>query len=116
MSERNEPSMLWPTYALRAWLTALIGQMERAKDDIEKRLEAHEKELARLRGQKERSAIVITSLREAIGAVDGVLHRTRDTELNRDSESAERTDHDPSKPESRKLNATGHEKPGSGKH
>lgn len=84
MDERNETSMLWPTYALRAWLTTLIGSMERAKDDIEKRVAAYEKEIARLRGQHERSSIVITSLREAIGAVDSVLRRSRDTERHRE--------------------------------
>jgi hypothetical protein len=115
MTERYDATMLWPTYALRAWLTTLIGQMERAKDDLEARAEAYEKELARLRGQKERSAIVITSLREAIGAVDGVLRRTRDSEVHHDRERAEGKEHDPSEEASRKPNAPAHGKPGLGK-
>src|SRR4051812_13532284 len=80
MADPNVQNMLWPTYALRAWLTALLGQMERASDDVDTRVEAHEKEIARLRAQKQRSAVVITSLREALGSVDTVLRRTRDSE------------------------------------
>jgi len=86
MNEHSERSMLWPTYALRAWLTTLVGSMERAKDDIEKQVEGYEKEIARLRGQRERCEIVLTSLREAVGAVDSVLRRSRDVELHNEHE------------------------------
>jgi hypothetical protein len=85
--------MLWPTYALRAWMTALLGQMERARDDLDARIEAQEKEIARLRAQKERSNIVITSLREALGSVDHVLRRTRDSETQPEQERARKQDH-----------------------
>lgn len=115
MTEPKDATMLWPTYALRAWMTALLGQMERAKDELETRAEAYEKELARLRGQKERSAIVITSLREALGAVDGVLRRTRDAEVIHDRERAEGKENDPFEGASRKPNAPAHGKPGLGK-
>jgi hypothetical protein len=86
MPEANSQSAHWPTYALRAWMTALLGQMERARDDLDTRVEAHEKELARLRAQKERSNVVIASLREAIASVDNVLRGTRDSELHLEQE------------------------------
>ena len=86
MTEPSAPTMLWPTYALRAWLTALLGQLERAGADIDARLEDHENAMKRLRAQKERSAIVINSLREAIGGVDTVLRETRDAAARTESE------------------------------
>lgn len=86
MINANPQSAHWPTYALRAWMTALLGQMERARDDLDTRIEAQEKELARLQTQKERSKVVIDSLREAVGAVDNVLRTTRDSELQREQE------------------------------
>jgi hypothetical protein len=86
MTDANPKSAHWPTYALRAWMTALLGQMERARDDLDTRIEAHEKELARLHTQKERSRVVIDSLRDAVGAVDNVLRTARDSELQREQE------------------------------
>ena len=80
----------WPTYALRAWMAALLGQMERARDALDTRVETQEKELARLRAQKERSNVVITSLHEALASVDNVLRRTRDTDVQREQEQARR--------------------------
>ena len=79
MAEQQATQTLLPTYALRAWLTALVGQMEHASADLESQVESHEKEIARLRAQMHRSTIVVTALHEAINAVDGVLRRTRDT-------------------------------------
>jgi C4-type Zn-finger protein len=78
--------MLWPTYALRAWLTALLGLMERAKAELDTRIEYHEKEIGRLRAQIERSGTVITSLQEAIKSVDNVLRRTRDQQAKSEVE------------------------------
>jgi hypothetical protein len=78
MAERDE-AKLWPTYALRAWLAALLGQLERAGADLDDRVDYHTKEIAHLRARKERSVTVITSLREAIGGVDNVLREERDT-------------------------------------
>lgn len=101
MNEHNERSMLWPTYALRAWLATLVGSMERAKDDIEKRVEAYEKEIARLRGQRERCEIALTSLHEAVGAVDGVLRSRRDVDLHRAREGASDTKSGERKPDKR---------------
>jgi septal ring factor EnvC (AmiA/AmiB activator) len=80
MAQGEPPTTHWPTYALRAWLTALLGQMERAGGDLEKRVEYHEQEIARLRAQMHRSSTVVTALREAIASVDDVLRRTRDSE------------------------------------
>jgi chromosome segregation ATPase len=82
-------SMLWPTYALRAWLTALLGQVERSRAEIDTRVEYHEKEIAHLQAQKQRSGPVIESLREAIGSVDDVLRRTRDTEIESERSRSE---------------------------
>jgi hypothetical protein len=89
MSEREASKMLWPTYALRAWLSALLDATERARDAVDTQTEYHEKEIARLRAQKERSGPVIASLREAIQAVDGVLRRVRDTDPPKESERPE---------------------------
>jgi septal ring factor EnvC (AmiA/AmiB activator) len=54
--------------------------MERAGGDLEKRVEYHEQEIARLRAQMHRSSTVVIALREAIASVDDVLRRTRDSE------------------------------------
>jgi septal ring factor EnvC (AmiA/AmiB activator) len=80
MSVHEDSTKHWPTYALRAWLTALLGQMERARTELDVRLEHHEKEIARLRAQIQRSDTVLTALREAVGSVDNVLRRTRDSD------------------------------------
>jgi hypothetical protein len=83
MTER-EASKHWPTYALRAWMTALLGQLGRADAELNARVESHEKEIARLRAQMQRSSTVITALREAIGSVDNVLRSTLDTDAESD--------------------------------
>jgi hypothetical protein len=80
MTEREAATKLWPTYALRVWMTTLLRYTERASDDLDARIEFHEKEIARLRAQKERCSIVITAIGEAIGSVDKVLRRIRDTD------------------------------------
>jgi len=82
------PASLWPTYALRAWLSALLLQTQQAETDIQQRIEGHEKEIDRLRAQIKRSAPVITSLSDAIGKVDEVLKRKLDTELPKDRPKA----------------------------
>ena len=91
MAQGEPPTTHWPTYALRAWLTALLGQLERAGSDLEKRVEYHEQEIARLRAQMHRSSTVVVALREAIASVDDVLRRTRDSEAEQQRrESRER--------------------------
>jgi hypothetical protein len=90
MTEREASTMLWPTYALRAWLTALLGQIERARAEIDARVEDHEKEIARLRAQMQRSGPIITSLSAAIESVDNVLRRTRDTYIEGESGQSHR--------------------------
>jgi septal ring factor EnvC (AmiA/AmiB activator) len=85
MSKDEDLKMLLPTYALRAWLTALLGATERAREELNSRVESHEKEIARLRAQMQRSGTVITSLRAAIESVDNVLRRTRDVDVKRES-------------------------------
>jgi hypothetical protein len=79
---------LWPTYALRAWLSALLLQTQQAEAEIQQRIEGHEREIDRLRVQIKRSAPVITSLGDAIGKVDEVLRRKLDTELPKERPKA----------------------------
>jgi len=83
--DEEDLKMLSPTFALRAWLAALLGATERAREELNSRVESHEKEIARLRAQMQRSGTVITSLRAAIGSVDNVLRRTRDVDVKSDS-------------------------------
>lgn len=82
MSERDNPAVLWPTYALRAWLSALVSEIRRSQLEVDARIEHCEKEIGRLQKQKERSTKVVESLRESIGMVDNVLRRVRDTEVD----------------------------------
>jgi hypothetical protein len=93
MNERETPAAAWPTYALRAWLTALLGQTQRNRIEVDARIEHNEKEIVRLRKQKERSAVVIESLRESIAIVDSVLRRTRDVNIpEKETEGAREMD------------------------
>jgi hypothetical protein len=63
--------------------------MERAGDTLDDRVEYHTKEIARLRAQRERSATVVTSLREAISGVDNVLRQELDTADERPKKEAD---------------------------
>lgn len=81
MSETDATRTIWPSYALRAWLGALLSQTSRARENLETRIDAAEKEVARLRRQHERSGSVIESLQVAISHVDARLRQIRDTEL-----------------------------------
>ena len=110
ITEREASTMLLPTYALRAWLTALLGQLERARSDIDARVEYHEKEIARLQAQMQRSNTVITALNEAIGSVDNVLRRTRDTDVKSESGQS-RTEAQEQAQMSKKLAAAPSDKP-----
>ena len=80
MSE-HDSGRLWPTYALRAWLAALLAQTRRLSERLEKRIGMSERLIARWRGQLERSHVVIRSLEEALGSVDNVLRHHRDAEI-----------------------------------
>jgi hypothetical protein len=80
MKERQNPAALWPTYALRAWLAALVSETRRAQLELDAKVEHYEKEIARLQKQKERSSKVIEALRESMETVDNLLRRVRDTE------------------------------------
>ena len=84
MNERDNPAVLWPTYALRAWLTALLAETRRSRLELDARVEHYEKEIARIAKQKERSERVVESLLEAIVIVDNVLRGVRDTEVRRE--------------------------------
>lgn len=110
---QHEASKLWPTYALRAWLTAMLGQLERADAELNARVEYHEKEIARLRTQMQRSSTVIMALQEAIGSVDNVLRRTRDTDVKSDGGQGTAEAKEPSQGptrEPKKPRSTDHEK------
>lgn len=73
-------NVLWPTYALRAWLEALSGEIRRAREDLENRINLAEKEVARLRRLHERAGNVIESLQQSISKVDMRLHQLGDSE------------------------------------
>ena len=81
MSEFDASKAIWPSYALRAWLAALLTQMHRAQTELENRINTTEKELARLRRQHERAGAVIQSLQGATGKVDARLRQILDTEV-----------------------------------
>ena len=72
---------LWPTYALRSWLTALLTQTVQAETQIKQRIEDLEAEARRLREQLERATPVIDQLHQSIGKVDDALRRLRDADL-----------------------------------
>jgi len=80
MTEQERFKGLWPTYALRAWLTALVTQVRTSRDDVAAQIGHFEHEIARLRGQLERSDEVMRSLGEVIELVDDRLRRVRDSE------------------------------------
>jgi hypothetical protein len=88
MSEQTTPSVpaldatrsSWPTYALRAWLTAMLTQTLQAEIQIKHRIEDIEIEAARLRAQLARATPVIESLQQSIRKVDDVLRHRRDVD------------------------------------
>ncbi len=80
MSDHDAANM-WPTFALRAWLAALLAQTRRVSERLEKQIGLHERMIARLREKIERSHTVVRSLEEALGTVDNVLRRVRDSEM-----------------------------------
>lgn len=80
MSEQEQPKGLWPTYALRAWLTSLVAQVRSSRSEAVAQIEHHEVEVARLKRQLERSDEVLRSLDEVTGLVDERLRRVRDSE------------------------------------
>jgi hypothetical protein len=90
MNVRENPAALWPTYAMRAWLAALVAETRRSQLELDARIEHFEKEVARLQKQKERSRKVVESLNESIGIVDNVLRRVRDTEVDEHSYKEDR--------------------------
>ncbi len=91
MNEKIDvPKTLWPTYALRAWLTALLAQTQHGVEELDTRRAGFELEIARLRSQRERSEKVIHSLQQAVERVDIVLRRARDTTVVFGVEAPER--------------------------
>lgn len=90
-AEAAAAGSLWPTYALRAWLGALLVQTHQAETEAHRLIETHEREIDRLRAQIKRSGPVIKSLNDAIGMVDEVLRRKRDNETGHER-SAQRAE------------------------
>ncbi len=80
MSDHNN-GKLWPTFAFRAWLAALLSQTRRVHERLETRIQLHERIVTRLREKVERSHAVAHSLEEALEAVDNVLRHVRDAEI-----------------------------------
>src|ERR1700735_5541188 len=80
MSQQEPPKGVWPTYALRAWLTSLVAQVRSSRSEAVAQIEHHEVEIARLRRQLERSDEVLLQLDEVTGLVDDRLRRVRDVE------------------------------------
>ena len=66
--------MLWPTYELRAKLTALLEHLHAASAPG----------MALSRNQADRAAKVMRSLKDLIGRVDSVLRHVRDTGMMHD--------------------------------
>ena len=81
IGEVHATEQLWPSYALRAWLGALLSQIRRVHAGVEKRIDLHERIIARLREKLERSHSVIRALEESLERVDGALRNVRDSEI-----------------------------------
>jgi hypothetical protein len=79
-SEVEQAKGLWPTYALRAWLTSLVAQVRSSRSEAVAQVDHHEVEIARLRRQIERSDEVLSQLDDVIELVDARLRRVRDSE------------------------------------
>jgi hypothetical protein len=96
MSETDVTRTIWPIYALRAWLGALLSQIRRAREDLEARIEIAEKEVARLRRQHERAGPIIQALQDVVELVDARLRQIRDADFARSPEKhAAPTDNEP---------------------
>jgi hypothetical protein len=77
----HDAGKIWPTFAFRAWLAALLAQTRNVHERLEKRIGWHERIIAHLREKVERSRSVIRSLEEALEKVDRTLQRVRDSEI-----------------------------------
>jgi hypothetical protein len=111
MSDHEEGN-LWPTFALRAWLAALLAQTRRTGERLEKQIGLYERMIARLREKIERSHKVVRSLEEALGSVDNVLRRVRDSEILEEHQRAGEAERE-SGPEGKKPTEQTHGRPGS---
>jgi septal ring factor EnvC (AmiA/AmiB activator) len=73
----------YPTYALRAWLTALLAQTRTAQVEMEANIRNHESEIERLRQHLAHAGEVLKSLENSIERVDSALQKQRDIDMNR---------------------------------
>lgn len=81
---------LYPTYALRSWLTALLAQTQQAQHDITVSISNHEAQIASLRQHLEHSDEVVKSLQHAIDRVDSALQVRRDVDASGEGNSVEK--------------------------
>jgi hypothetical protein len=68
-------------YGLRAWAAWLTSQISKAQPELERRIDEHQREIARLRGTMERSSSVLESLRATVQQLDEVLRNVHDTDI-----------------------------------
>jgi hypothetical protein len=68
-------------YALRAWISSLQFQIEKAQPDLERQIDVHQKEIARLRMQIERSSSVLKSLKTTVEQLDERLRHVHDVDI-----------------------------------
>jgi septal ring factor EnvC (AmiA/AmiB activator) len=68
-------------YALRAWAAWLQSQISKAQPELERQIDEHQREIARLRGTMERSGSVLESLQTTIEQLDETLRNVHDTDI-----------------------------------
>lgn len=68
-------------YGLRAWAAWLQSQISKAQPELERQIDDHQREIARLRGTMERSSSVLKSLQTTIGQLDEILRNVHDTDI-----------------------------------
>jgi len=73
----------YPTYAFRAWLTALLAQTRNAQVELEAGIRNHESEIERLRQHLAHAGEVVRELEGSIERVDSILRQKRDADINR---------------------------------
>lgn len=68
-------------YALRAWTTWLQSQISDAQPELERQIGEHQREIAQLRTNMERSRLVLKSLQMTIEQIDEILRKVHDTDI-----------------------------------
>jgi septal ring factor EnvC (AmiA/AmiB activator) len=68
-------------YAMRAWIIWLQSRISKAQPEMERQINEHQREAARLRGALERSSSTLESLRTTLEQLDEILHNVHDTDI-----------------------------------